>query len=32
MMCQAVCKELNAIAFWVSLTDLTSKFVGESEK
>jgi len=32
MLAQAVCNEVNATAFWVSLADLTSKFIGESEK
>jgi vacuolar protein-sorting-associated protein 4 len=32
MLAQAVCNEVNATAFWVSLADVTSKFIGESEK
>jgi len=32
MIAQAVCNEVNATPFWVSLADITSKFIGESEK
>ncbi|KAL4426462.1 hypothetical protein ABPG74_004468 [Tetrahymena malaccensis] len=32
MICHAVCNELQATPFWVSLADITSKFIGESEK
>jgi vacuolar protein-sorting-associated protein 4 len=32
MMAQAVSNEINATVFWVSLADVTSKFIGESEK
>mmetsp|Transcript_724 Transcript_724/g.674 ORF Transcript_724/g.674 Transcript_724/m.674 type:complete len:157 (-) Transcript_724:980-1450(-) len=32
MLAKAVCKEINATVFWVSLADVTSKFIGESEK
>eukprot|EP00357_Protocruzia_adherens_P011783 CAMPEP_0115001110 /NCGR_PEP_ID=MMETSP0216-20121206/17168_1 /TAXON_ID=223996 /ORGANISM="Protocruzia adherens, Strain Boccale" /LENGTH=470 /DNA_ID=CAMNT_0002366357 /DNA_START=12 /DNA_END=1424 /DNA_ORIENTATION=+ len=29
---QAVCNEIDATCFWVSVADVTSKFIGESEK
>jgi vacuolar protein-sorting-associated protein 4 len=32
MMAQAVCNESEATPLWVSLADITSKFIGESEK
>lgn len=32
MICQAVCNEIQATPIWVSLTDITSRFIGESEK
>ncbi|EGR33868.1 vacuolar sorting ATPase, putative [Ichthyophthirius multifiliis] len=32
MICQAICNETQATPIWVSLTDITSKFIGESEK
>jgi vacuolar protein-sorting-associated protein 4 len=32
MISQAICSEVNATCFWVSLSDVTSKFIGESEK
>ena len=27
-----MCKEANVTPFWVSISDLTSRFIGESEK
>lgn len=30
--CKAQCKESNLTPFWVSISDLTSRFIGESEK
>jgi vacuolar protein-sorting-associated protein 4 len=32
MLTQAVCYHCKATCFWVSLADITSKFIGESEK
>lgn len=32
MMAQAIATEIDATCFWVSLADITSKFIGESEK
>jgi vacuolar protein-sorting-associated protein 4 len=32
MLAQAVCYHSKATCFWVSLADITSKFIGESEK
>jgi vacuolar protein-sorting-associated protein 4 len=32
MLTQAVARHCDATCFWVSLTDITSKFIGESEK
>jgi len=32
MLAQAVCSHIEATCFWVSLADITSKFIGESEK
>ena len=32
MLAQAVCNEVNATTFWVSLADIMSKYIGESEK
>lgn len=32
MMARAVAKEMKATVLWVSLADITSKFIGESEK
>ncbi len=32
MLLQALCNSCKATCFWVSLTDITSKFIGESEK
>ena len=32
MLAQSVCHESNSTCFWVSLADITSKFIGESEK
>lgn len=32
MLTQAVCYHSKATCFWVSLADITSKFIGESEK
>jgi SpoVK/Ycf46/Vps4 family AAA+-type ATPase len=32
MLAQAVCHHSNATCFWVSVTDITSKYIGESEQ
>ena len=32
MLAQAICREVSGTCFWVSLSDVTSKFIGESEK
>lgn len=32
MLAQAICHEVSGTCFWVSLSDVTSKFIGESEK
>lgn len=32
MIAQAICSEVTDTCFWVSLSDVTSKFIGESEK
>lgn len=32
LLAQAICSEVQGTCFWVSLADLTSKFIGESEK
>jgi vacuolar protein-sorting-associated protein 4 len=32
MLAQAVCYHSNATCFWVSIADITSKYIGESEK
>jgi len=32
MLAQSVCHHTKATCFWVSLADITSKFIGESEK
>ena len=32
MLTQAVCNGVNANIFWVSLADVMSKYIGESEK
>ena len=32
MLAQAVCYHSKATCFWVSIADITSKFIGESEK
>lgn len=32
MIAQAICNEIKSTCFWVSLSDITSKFIGESEK
>ena len=32
MLAQSVCHHSKATCFWVSIADLTSKFIGESEK
>lgn len=32
MLAQAVCYHSKAACFWVSIADITSKFIGESEK
>eukprot|EP01017_Pseudomicrothorax_dubius_P032058 TRINITY_DN4157_c0_g1_i9.p1 TRINITY_DN4157_c0_g1~~TRINITY_DN4157_c0_g1_i9.p1 ORF type:complete len:173 (-),score=26.57 TRINITY_DN4157_c0_g1_i9:400-918(-) len=32
MLAQAICNEVPATCFWVSLADITSKYIGESEK
>ena len=32
LLAQAICSEVRGTCFWVSLADLTSKFIGESEK
>jgi len=32
MLAQAVCFHSNATCIWVSIADITSKFIGESEK
>jgi len=32
MIAQAICNEIDSTCFWVSYSDITSKFIGESEK
>ena len=32
MLAQSVCHHTQSTCFWVSLADITSKFIGESEK
>ena len=32
MLAQVLVNELNVTPFWISLSDITSKFIGESEK